>query len=175
MNAKWSVLAVYEDADARQSAVQFCDCLVQRFWLDFGFDLAWSDWAALEDSASAKEASDGAARANLIIMAPGRRGSMPMHVKSWLEFSLKNRGDREGVLVGLPGAEPECGAGTAAATQAYLRKLAHEAGLDYLDAVPECLPAGVPDSADACNQRATQVTSVLDSILRYSPLPPPAP
>jgi hypothetical protein len=62
-----------------------------------------------------------------------------------------------------------------AATQGVLRKMAHAAGMDYLTTVPDCLPTEVPDSLDACNQRATQVTSVLDNILSYSPQPPPAP
>jgi hypothetical protein len=173
MKAKWSVLAVYENGDARQAAVQFCDSLVQRFWSEFGFDLGWCDWTELEQSVSARESGKRAQEADLIVVAPSQ-GTIPSPVKSWLELALKQRGDREGVLVGLPRPEGELCA-SAAGTQAYLRKLAHEAGMDYLTAVPECLPTNVPESADAYTQRATQVTSVLDSILRYSPLPPPAP
>ena len=110
----------------------------------------------------------------MIVVAPSPEGTIPMHVKEWLELAFKNRGDREGVLVGLPGSEAERNV-VSMATQAYLRKLAHQTGMDYLTAVPECLPSSVPESADAYNQRATHVTSVLDNILRYSPLPPRAP
>ena len=174
MKAKWSVLAVYENADGRQQAVQFCDGLVQRFWSEFGFEIGWCDWTELEEPVSAKESAQQARKADLIVVAPSREGKIPKHFEGWLELALKNRDDREGVLVGLPGPAAELCADSAA-TQAYLRKLAHEAGLDYLTAVPECLPTAVPESADAYTQRATQVTSILNGILSYSPLPPPAP
>jgi len=173
MKAKWSVLVVYEDKDARQLAVQFCDSLVQRFWAEFGFELSWHDWRELEDAAMAEAAGKKACEADLLIVAPSGRNIMQRHVKDWLELTLKQRGDREGVLVGLPGVDET--SAISAATQVYLRKLAHESGMDYLTAVPESLMANVPESADAYTQRATQVTSVLDSILRYSPAPPPAP
>jgi hypothetical protein len=173
MKTKWSVLAVYENGDARQLAVQFCDSLVQRFWSEFGFDLGWCDWSELEQPVSARDSGKRAQEADLIVVAPSR-GTIPSSVKSWLELALKQRGDREGVLVGLAGPEGEICA-SAGGPQAYLRKLAHDAGMDFLTTVPECLPAKVPESADAYTQRATQVTSLLDSILRYTPLPPPAP
>lgn len=166
MKAKWSVLALYENAQARQLAVQFCDGLVQRFWTEFGFELNWCAWSELSS-----EVGQRAREAGLIIVALGGRGNIPLHIKDWLELTLQNRAEREGVLVGLPGLELGCDP-EAAATQMYLRKLAHHAGMDYLTAVPESLPTRVPESADAYNERATQVTSVLDKILNSTSPPP---
>ena len=171
MKPKWSVLAVYEDAESRQLAVQFCDCLVQRFWAECALDLSWCDWKGLAHPVAAREAGKKACDAELVIVALSPLGTIPGHVKVWLELAFQSRGEREGVLVGLPEAPPGYSA-EAATTHMYLRKLAHQAGMDYLTAVPENLPTRVPESAEACNQRATQVTSVLDSILRYSSLPP---
>lgn len=171
MNAKWSVLAVSENAVARQLAVQFCDSLVQRFWSEFSFDLDWCDWAALEDTEGAKQAARKACEADLIITATLPGAVIPRHVKNWIEMTLCNRRDHEGVLVGLPA--PDAGlTAEAAATQVYLRKLAHNAGMDYLTAVPQSLPHRAPESAESYNQRATQITSVLDTILRKPPVPP---
>jgi hypothetical protein len=171
MKAKWSVLAVYENAAARELAMQFCDTLVQRFWSELSFELSWCDWTALEETESSKEAARKAREADLIVTATSSRGIIARHVKTWLELALRDRGDHEGVLVGLPVAEAEstCEVG---AMQVYLRKLAHDAGMDYLTAVPQSLPDRVPESVESCHQRATQITSVLDTILRRSSVPP---
>lgn len=174
MKSKWSVLALYEDANGRQLAVEFCDGLVQRFWSEHGFEIGWCHWAQISEPVSLKESAEKARAADFIVVAPGQGGNIPALVKRWLELVLRNRGEREGVLVGLAGYEPEHSA-AAAASQAYLRKLAHESSMDYLTTVPECLTCGVPESTDAFAQRATEVTSTLDGILSYSPLPPPAP
>jgi hypothetical protein len=172
MKAKWSILALYEDPDARQLAVQFCDGLMQRFWAESGFDLSWCDWKGLEHPVSAEEAAKKAREADLIIVALSGQGMIAQHVKGWLELAVQDRGEREGVLVGLPDAAPSYDA-EAAVTQMYLRKLAHQAGMDYLTAVPQSLPTRVPESTEAYNQRATQVTSVLEKILSYTSVPPP--
>ena len=171
MKSKWSVLALYENAEARQLAVQFCDGLVQRFWIESGFDLSWCDWSAVEHPGSSKEAAKKAREADLIIVALGPAGVIALQVQRWLEAAVQERGEREGVLVGLPNSEAAYD-GEAVMTQMYLRKLAHQAGMDYLTAVPEHLPTRVPESTDAYNQRATQVTTVLDKILNYTNLPP---
>jgi hypothetical protein len=171
MKAKWSLLAVYENADARHLIVQFCDRLMQRFWSQLSFDLAWYDWGQLEDENFAQEARAKARAADLIILATAPRGILSPHIKGWLELALVGPGGREGVLVGLPA--PGIGVSAEnASTQAYLRKLAHRIGMDYLSDVPQSLPICEPDSAEAYNQRATQVTSVMDQILKHSVLPP---
>jgi hypothetical protein len=172
MKSKWSVLALYEDADARHLAVEFCDGLVHRFWAESGFDLSWCDWNGLDHPISASEAAKKAHEADLIVVALSGQRIIPQHVKGWLDLAVQGRGEREGILVGLPDAQPGDDA-AGAARQMYLRKLAHQAGMDYLTAVPQSLPTRIPESADSYNQRATQVTSVLDKILSHTCAPPP--
>ena len=171
MNSNWSVLAVYQNADARQLAVQFCDALVERFWSEFSFELSWCDWANLESSPDARDAEYRVRGADVIIVATAQNGLLPPRIKSWLELTLHQRNEREGFLVGLPGQE----SGTRAeepGAQLYLRKLAHEVGMDFLAAVPESLPHPEPESIDSYNKRATQITGVLDAILHRPCIPP---
>jgi hypothetical protein len=170
MNPKWSVLVLYEEVTARERALQFCDSLVQRFWLEFSFELSWCQWRGLEAPKETREAAIKTAEADLIIIAATHTGSLSPQLRDWLETALRERGEREGVLVGLSFTANDLGH-KAAATQQYLRKLAHESGMDYLTAVPQSLPHRVPDSLESYNLRATQVTSVLDTILHQNCLP----
>ena len=169
MNTNWSVLAVFQGASAREPAVSFCDALVQRFWPRTTFELVWLDWDSLHESDSAKRANLTATQADMLILATAQQGKIDLHVKTWLESALHNRGEREGVLVGLSAGEGSALTTESAGTQQYLRKLAHQNGLDYLTTVPTSLSYGVPDTTEACNLRATQVTSVLDTILHRVP------
>jgi len=171
MNPKSSVLVLYENGTARDRAVQFCDSLVQRFWPTFGFDLSWCDWQRLQDPKQAKEFTQKAVETELLVVATGGQGKLPLHVRDWLELSLQDRGDREGVLVDLYVAEIGCNP-EASATQLYLRKFAHLCGMDYLTAVPESLPHCFPESPESYTFRATQVTNVLAGILQQSSLRP---
>jgi hypothetical protein len=167
MNTNWSVLVVFEGTSAREPAVAFCDELVQRFWRRTRFELAWLDWTALRETSSANRATLTAREADMFVLATGQAGKVNPHVKSWLELALRNRGEREGVLVGLSAAAALTD--ERAGTQQYLRKLAHQNGLDYLETVPTSLSRGVPETAEAYQLRATQVTSVLDTILHRVP------
>jgi hypothetical protein len=53
----------------------------------------------------------------------------------------------------------------------YLRAAAHRAGMDYWTSIPQNLARSVPDSLDSYSERATQVTTLLDEILHYHPVP----
>jgi len=167
MSAKWTILVVYEGAAAREPAMRFCDGLVQKFWPEFSFELSWLDWTDLEEAIAAKAAQHKAVEAHLLVVAAASQKMIPAHVQRWIEHSIRDRGDREGVLVGLTGDGRD-----ATAAQLYLRKLAHQGGMDYLTAIPHTLPHGVPDSAESYNVRATQMTSVLGAILNRVPSPP---
>jgi hypothetical protein len=172
MNAKWCVLAIYENEVARECAMQYCDGLVQRFWKETSFEIGWSDWKSLERPEPAKEACQKACAAHILLVATARRGTIPPKVSNWLQWALQGRAEKEGILVGLPapGAEltAEC-----AATHRFLRKLAHQSGLDYLTAIPQSLDTRVPVSAESCHRRATQQTNVLNAILRRTRPPHP--
>jgi hypothetical protein len=55
--------------------------------------------------------------------------------------------------------------------KSYLRHIALRAGMDFATGLPESLEDPIPDSPEVYNDRAAQVTSVLDGIL-HQPAPP---
>jgi hypothetical protein len=170
MNEKWSVLALFQGSAARVTAVDFCDALVQRFWPRTTFELSWFDWEELLEGSAADSAARTAKEVDLVLVAAAQKGILQPHIRRWLEVSLHERGEREGILAGL--CAPETGVTTeSAATQQYLRKLAHQNGLDFLTGVPTSLSQS-PDNTEAYILRATKVTSVLDTILHSIPPPP---
>ena len=169
--AAWSVVVVYEDAAARERAVGFCDQLVNRFWAKCDFDVSWWPFTVLEKADSAREAAEKAAHADLIAFSSNPEGDFPRPVKTWIETWLTQRGDREGMLIGL--LEPVVGAGSREGQKHYyLRNAAHQGAMDYLTQVPQDISRSIPDSLDSYTQRADQVTSLLDDILHQQPPPP---
>jgi hypothetical protein len=168
--AAWSVTVVYDDAAAREQAVDFCDQLVKRFWTRFEFDVSWWSFSMLQQEPVATEAAERAARANLIVFASTLPGDFPLSVQGWVESWLNRRGDREGILAGLmdPGADLS---GREGQKHNYLRRVAHRAAMDYLTQVPHSIWRSIPESLDSYAERAVQVSSVLDEILHH-PGPP---
>jgi hypothetical protein len=168
--AAWSVLVAYEDAAAREQAVNFCDQLVQRFWTRFEFDVSWWSFDMLQQETAATEAAERAAQADLIVFASTLPGDFPVPVLGWMENWLRRRGDREGILAGLidPGADSS---GREGRKHNYLRRIAHRAAMDYLTQVPHSLWRAMPESLDSYSERAGRVSSVLDEILHH-PAPP---
>jgi hypothetical protein len=168
--AAWSVVVVYEDATARERAVDFCDQLVQRFWARFEFDVGWWSFGMLQQEPAATEAVEKAAKADLVLLASGLPGDFPVAVEGWVEAWLRRRGDREGLLAGL--IDSGGGAsGQEARKHNYLRRVAHRAAMDYLTQVPHSLWRSIPESLDSYSERAGLVGSVLDEILHH-PAPP---
>jgi hypothetical protein len=169
--AAWSVVVVYEDSAARARAVGYCDQLVSRFWAKCEFDISWWSFAVLGEASAAKEAASKAAGANLILFSATPEGDFPLAVKAWIETWLNQRGDREGMLLGLmePSAAP---AGREGPRHHCLRNAAHHGAMDYLTHVPQDITFAIPDSLDSYTKRANQVTSLLDDILHKQPPPP---
>jgi hypothetical protein len=165
-----SVLVIYQDDQAREEAVKFCDDLIERFWADYEFDVNWWSFDLLQEARMARDAGTRATEANLIIFAARPDGEIAPHVKEWIESWATARGDREGALVGLLDSGDAL-AGDRAQHFVYLRNVAHRAGMDYLTQVPRAL-SGVPDSIESYTERADQVTSVLDEILHHKASPP---
>lgn len=169
--ARWSVVVVYEDHVARERAMGFCDQLVARFWARGEFDVGWWSFALLNQAIAAQEAAEKAAQADLIVFAATPVGHFPTLVKAWIESWLTRRDDREGMLVGLLESDASPG-GTEEPKHLYLRQAAHRGDMDYLTQVPQELSRSIPDSLDSYTERADQVTSLLDDILRQPATPP---
>ncbi len=168
--ALWSVVVAYEDTGMREEAVAFCDDLVERFWTQCSFEISWWPFTLFQEDPASMEATQKAAEADLIILATRPEGELSAPVQMWIESWLRLRGDREGALVGLlePGADWSRRTNP---KQAYLRNVAHRAGMDYLTEVPQNMSRGFPESLDSYTERADQVTSLLDEILRTQPPP----
>jgi hypothetical protein len=169
--ATWSVVVVYEDDPARARAVGFCDQLVSRFWQRCEFDVSWWSFAQLEGAEATLAAAARAAHADLIAFASKPEGDFPQPIKTWIEKWLAQRGDREGLLVGLLGPDVDV-ADREGPKHHYLRNAAHQGALDYLTHVPQDISRSIPESLDSYTQRADEVTSLLDGIL-HQRVPPP--
>jgi hypothetical protein len=167
----WSVVVVYEDSETRELAMAFCDRMVRRYWAKLDFDVSWWSFDSLAKADSAKSAATKTVSADLLLFATRPENELPFHIRTWSEAWIPERSEREGSLVGLPtpdvGDRPE-----STATRAYLRALAHRAGMDYLTEFPEDLTHLIPESLEVYAERANQVTTVLDEILNQPALPP---
>lgn len=163
-----SVFVIYEDEKHRAAAVSFCDQLIERFWTRCGFDIAWTSFGELKDPTRLAKAVEKAAEAQMIVFAAQPYGWIPEDVRKWAEGWQTKPGEREGVLIGLgdPSGEGE----DFSSTFTWVRGLARRSGFDYLTEAPQEFDA-MADSPEAYAERATAVTSVLDEILRYHPLP----
>lgn len=169
MKATKLIAVVYDQAEARQTAVGFCDGLISRFWEQFEFDISWWSFEQLESGESAQAAAKKAATADIVVFSTSPQQRVPERFQQWIELWLPKREEHEGVLVNLFPAVPPAEVASPAMSL-YLRSIAHRAGMDYLTGVPEGISHPIPESLDSCTQRAEQVTTLLDEIL-HSPLP----
>jgi hypothetical protein len=167
----WSVVVAYDDAAAREQAVDFCDQLVKRFWARFEFDVSWWSFGLLQNEPTTTEAAEKAAQADLVILSSLREEDFPAGVKGWIESWLVRRGDREGILAGLLGLH-DAESARQARKDCYLRQIAHRSAMDYLTQVPQNIWHCMPETLDSYTQRAAQVSNVLDEILHHCAPPP---
>src|ERR1051325_1054096 len=138
MKATWSVVILFEDAKTREKAVKFCGQLVERFWSRCEFSMTWVSFSALGDPNAARDVYAKARDADVIVFATRAEGRVPTAVSEWVERCLASRTDREGALAGL--VDSTILPGWAAEKHAWLRSVAHRAGMDYLTEVPEDIP-----------------------------------
>lgn len=167
MKATWTVVVVYEHAEARERAVTFCDCLVEKFWTRSGFDISWWSFDLLSDEAARAAATNKAVVADLVIFCTSSQRGLAAHVSSWMEEWLRVRGEKEGELIYLNCPE----GGAAGEIPLCLRQIAHRAGMDFLTEMPQNLESLIPESPDFYSARAQQSSDVLAGILRR-PFPP---
>jgi hypothetical protein len=169
MKANWSATVIYEDSQARETAVSFCDALIKKFWATHDFDLNWVPFETLDDTQPAEAAAAKASKADLLIFATSTGETVPLHVRTWNENWMSQRAEREGVLIGLSG---NSGSASKTPADSYLRTLALRAGLDYLTEMPENLAQLMPETLESCTERAHEVTSLLADIMVRRPPPP---
>ena len=165
MKAALSILVLCEDVKRRMEAVAFCDRMVQRFWTSCEFDINWVSYRDLADPGKFRTGVKQAASAGLLIFAMRLASSIPPEVEAWMEAWLIQRGEKEGSLIALGDPGHIASAGISQ-NFVYLRGIARRGALDYLTEMPEKLGQTIPDGIDAYPERAQQMTSVLDQILR---------
>jgi len=167
------IIVAYENNTTREHAVRFCEKLGAQYRSKVELEINWWSFALLKEPPTAGQAAQGAACAEMVVLAMGGAGDLPPETKRWLESWVSNRCRREGALVGLVQREPGAG-DIPSLKEVYLRNIAHRAGMDYLLDVAPTIARAMPDSLDSYTHRAAQVTSVLDDILRrHPPVPPP--
>lgn len=163
----WNIVVIYEDALSRETAVRFCDRLVERFWPSREVDIHWASFAALKEAADVS--SNKITHADVVVFAASADGPMPKETVAWIEESLTTKGDHEGALVGLlHDSRGSCPEKVDSQKHACLRTLAHRHSMDYLTEIPQHLSRLIPDSFESYCARADQVTHVLDEILHQS-------
>jgi hypothetical protein len=159
------VLVLYENPAAREQATRFSEELTKQSGAAAEIDIRCFSFDSLSVPAKSAEAIKSGWDAKVIIFAVTSAGDLPHDVKTWTENWLGKRGEREGALVGLVLGDATNPWEAASLTEVYLRHVANRAGMDYLSHVPPMIPRIIPDSLESFNQRAEQVTSLLDEIL----------
>lgn len=165
----WSVAVLYDDAPTRQRAMVVGRELVQRFWTEVTFQFHWWRSDFLTDDAMLAAAVGDASTADFIVVSSRPEQPFSPFVIKWFDDWIGRRAGREGAFVDL--TEPTTGsADLVHRRQLHLRRLAHRAMMDYLTRMPEIMDGALPDSFESAENRAAQLTSVMDQILH---LPPP--
>ncbi len=164
------VVVVYESPSIREHAVKFCEQLVQS-GLYPAVEMNWWPFQLLGEATPGADAAQKAAEADIVVFAMNSSGDLSDEIKRWIEHWLNKRGEREGAVIGLLSREEPHE--LASFRQIYLRHVARRAGMDYLSHTPPTDKRAIPDSLDSFSQRAGQMTSVLDGILREFPRTPP--
>src|SRR5256885_5815348 len=96
-------LIAYEDSMTRNRAMQICDRLMEKFWMDMEFDLSWWRFDFLRDAGIVKAAANAAARSDLILISAHAGRELPSHVQKRIETWGPRRELGNGVRVAMIG------------------------------------------------------------------------
>jgi hypothetical protein len=163
------VVAVgYEDDETRDRAVALCDGFSRRLWQTVEFDFSWWRFSHLEDSLLFAAAQQAACDSDIIVVSARAGGEWPVMVRRWFEVLARDRTASAGALVGLFQESVKHPA-DASGRRDYLQRIARRARMDWFDR--DTLQAQFPfeDAAKAMEARATEVTPMLERMLRTPP------
>src|SRR5688572_28633046 len=76
------VLVLFENEEARDRAVKFCDALISRFWREHEFEVTWCSFASLDDHPNAQQCCSKATRADVVIFATC---CLPGEIRNWID------------------------------------------------------------------------------------------
>lgn len=158
-------ILLYESPQSREQ-------LLNRFGKEAEAHLERGQWLSFGEVTSRdtlEEILGKLLSAEVIVVAAAAEGDFTDEFKSWINDWVARRNDREGALVGI--FHDQKTVNLASRKEVYLRHAAHLAGMDYLSRLPLQTVQTVPDSLDTFSERADQMTSVLDTILKNRPAP----
>lgn len=160
-----TVVVVYDDVITRQRAMTACDFLMQQLWSEVEFDFHWWRTDFLEHPVMAHAAAGQARAADFLIFCSSTENEFSPALKTWFESWSADRQGRDGVLLNLTTTSPR-------SVEEFLRGVADRAMLDYFATTRQTLTGNLPASFEEAEQRACQISSVLDEILNQPPRPP---
>lgn len=165
-----TVLVLYEDLATRQRGLAACDYLMRNFWAEVEFEFHWWRTDFLADASLAAVAAEKASEANLIFLCSAGTKQPSASLIAWFDSWIENRLAGEGLLVNLVTCEAP--AHHRQVGELFLREISRRADLDYLGTFPQTSTATSPASVMDAEFRASQMSVVLEGLLRESPPPP---
>lgn len=161
------VLIAYDDLNAGKHAKALCDRLGQQLNPACKLNIRLWRLSVLQIPEMMQAAAREAARAALIIVAARGKGKLPSPVKTWMGMVIGAKKGAGGALVAqLHGIARTVKKLTPA--YAYLKRIAHGAGMDFFSEVIEPVDDEIACSIAAIQERACTRTTVLDGILQQS-------
>ena len=137
--------------------------------LELPSEFDWAAFRSIENGTVGEAFFQKAAGAQALIVAARSEGDFSPRLKSWLDRWAFKRANAKGILIGLFADRKTTNLPTT--KELFLRQMAHQGGVEYRSRLE---PAGnVPDSLESYSERAGQVTTVLDNILKNRPTAPP--
>jgi hypothetical protein len=155
------VVVGYDEQPSRDAALRLCHHLENNFKDDLDFAFTWWKFKYLLEPELARQASESAARADLIIISTHYDQELSPDIKNWIEEWLPRRKNPEGALTALTreARHPEL---WVSPLGLYLSSVGRRAQLDFIS--PHSL---IKDDAwHNIRSREHQVTPLLDEILR---------
>ncbi len=165
-----TVLVLYEDLATRQRGLAACDYLMRNFWAEVEFEFHWWRTDFLADTSLAAVAAEKASEANLIFLCTAGTKQLSATMIAWFDSWIEKRPAGEGLLVNL--VTGEAPAHHRQIGELFLREISRRADLDYLGTFPQTSTGTYPTSVMDAGYRASQMSAVLDGLLRESPPPP---
>lgn len=173
-SGKCRVAVLYEDTPARERAVWLGHHLALQLTGDLEFEFSWWRFRYLGDPQIADAAAEAASDADILIFSARADSEVPEELREFIDLWLHHRGDGAPVLVPL--VEPATAEAIAASPLArLLQDTARNLGMECL--LPDQLRESYLFSEPmfGLQNRAHQVTNVLDNILHNAGRPPAPP
>jgi hypothetical protein len=168
-----AIAVIYDDTATRERALWLCHHLVREFWAEIDFQFSWWRFRYLNDPEIARAAAQAAIKADVLIFSAREAEDLPGEVRDWVDAWLPHKRGRPSVLLGMVG-DQGASPGALSPLGTCLHEIAQRGGMDYLAPPHHESLLTTPGSLRKFQDRAEQMTQVLDEILHHVG-PPPSP